>query len=282
MTEPADIVTLDIETTASARGTYMLAVVGTRNTNFFLKGGGAGALLVGPAPPHMLQSCVAMLTLSSSSPRTRFPCQPDSALVGPSVGFLPHRVASIGSLQPTRRSSGFKWTTASAAGPPVAVTPHSTGEAEEAAGELRQPPAPSDISSEETLAKARREARFDKEGEYRVFRELLEGKKTRFVSRVMYDGTNYKGFQLQNNGLPTVQVRNGTDGPRSLQGIIGSEHYVVSMLRSSKTVVFKACCSTRANRRSLAVPVAPQLVARALLPPHTPRAAHTSAERAGA
>lgn len=56
------------------------------------------------------------------------------------------------------------------------------------------------------LVKARREVRFDEEGEYRVFRELLEGKKTRFVSRVMYDGTNYRGFQLQPNGRPTVQV----------------------------------------------------------------------------
>lgn len=61
-------------------------------------------------------------------------------------------------------------------------------------------------SDESALAKARRLARFDEEGEYRVFRELLEGKRTRFVSRVSYDGTNYKGFQLQ-SGLPTVQVR---------------------------------------------------------------------------
>lgn len=58
------------------------------------------------------------------------------------------------------------------------------------------------------LAKARKDARFDEEGEYRVYQELLEGKTTRFVSRVMYDGTNYRGFQLQNNGQPTVQVRN--------------------------------------------------------------------------
>lgn len=57
------------------------------------------------------------------------------------------------------------------------------------------------------LAKARKDARFDEEGEYRVYQELLEGKTTRFVSRVMYDGTNYRGFQLQNNGQPTVQVR---------------------------------------------------------------------------
>lgn len=56
------------------------------------------------------------------------------------------------------------------------------------------------------LAKARRDARYDEDGEYRVYQELLEGKTTRFVSRVMYDGTNYRGFQLQNNGQPTVQV----------------------------------------------------------------------------
>lgn len=62
------------------------------------------------------------------------------------------------------------------------------------------------------LAKARKDARFDEEGEYRVYQELLEGKTTRFVSRVMYDGTNYRGFQLQNNGQPTVQVRKAIPG----------------------------------------------------------------------
>lgn len=56
-------------------------------------------------------------------------------------------------------------------------------------------------------ADARNRARFDENGEYRVYQELLEGKKTRFVSRVMYDGTNYHGFQLQVNGQRTVQVR---------------------------------------------------------------------------
>lgn len=69
--------------------------------------------------------------------------------------------------------------------------------------ELKPPLTPP--NSENSLAKARRLARFDEEGEYRVFRELLEGEKTRFVSRVSYDGTNYTGFQLQ-KGLPTVQV----------------------------------------------------------------------------
>ena len=54
---------------------------------------------------------------------------------------------------------------------------------------------------------ARRRARFDEGGEYRVYQELLEGKKTRFVSRVMYDGTSYHGFQLQSSGRPTIQVR---------------------------------------------------------------------------
>lgn len=84
-----------------------------------------------------------------------------------------------------------------------AVPPH-----RETAGsgdlDLKSPSTPP--GSESAMAKARRLARFDEEGEYRVFRELLEGKKTRFVSRVSYDGTNYKGFQLQ-SGLPTVQVR---------------------------------------------------------------------------
>lgn len=56
----------------------------------------------------------------------------------------------------------------------------------------------------------RNQDRFDAAGEYRVYKELLEGKKTRFVSRVMYDGTNYQGFQLQSNGRPTVQVRSVT------------------------------------------------------------------------
>lgn len=56
-------------------------------------------------------------------------------------------------------------------------------------------------------ADARNRARFDENGEYRVYQELLEGKKTRFVSRVMYDGTNYHGFQLQIKGQRTVQVR---------------------------------------------------------------------------
>lgn len=65
----------------------------------------------------------------------------------------------------------------------------------------------SKATARNVLAKARKDARFDEEGEYRVHQELLEGKTTRFVSRVMYDGTNYRGFQLQNNGQPTVQVR---------------------------------------------------------------------------
>lgn len=71
-------------------------------------------------------------------------------------------------------------------------------------GELKSPLTPP--NNDNALAEARRLARFDEEGEYRVFRELLEGKKTRFVSRVSYDGTKFNGFQLQ-NGLPTVQVR---------------------------------------------------------------------------
>lgn len=83
------------------------------------------------------------------------------------------------------------------------VPPH--GEAGGSSGESKPPLTPPS-GGENALAKARRLARFDEEGEYRVFRELLEGEKTRFVSRVSYDGTNYRGFQLQ-SGLPTVQVR---------------------------------------------------------------------------
>lgn len=85
-------------------------------------------------------------------------------------------------------------------GPSGVVTPHGAAAGDEQRPQVDAP------EEEDALARARREARFDEEGEYRVFRELLEGKKTRYVSRVMYDGTNYKGFQLQNNGLPTVQV----------------------------------------------------------------------------
>lgn len=58
---------------------------------------------------------------------------------------------------------------------------------------------------ENEWAKARKDAMFNEEGESREYQELLKKTKTRFASRVKYDGTRYRGFQLQ-NGLPTVQV----------------------------------------------------------------------------
>lgn len=70
---------------------------------------------------------------------------------------------------------------------------------------------------QQSWARVRREAQFNEEGEYRVYRDLLDGRKTRFVSRVMYDGTNYRGFQLQNNGQPTIQVRAGPFGGTLLE-----------------------------------------------------------------
>lgn len=62
------------------------------------------------------------------------------------------------------------------------------------------------LTSGALVGQARRDALFSEEGEYRVHRDILEGKKTRYVSRVMYDGTNYNGFQLQRNGQPTIQA----------------------------------------------------------------------------
>lgn len=75
--------------------------------------------------------------------------------------------------------------------------------------QLQQPEGARSSNQQTSWGKARREAQFDEAGEYRVYQDLLDGRKTRYVSRVMYDGTNYSGFQLQNNGQPTVQVRNG-------------------------------------------------------------------------
>lgn len=62
------------------------------------------------------------------------------------------------------------------------------------------------LTSEVLVGQARRDALFSEGGEYRVHQDILEGKKTRYVSRVMYDGTNYNGFQLQRNGQPTIQA----------------------------------------------------------------------------
>lgn len=52
----------------------------------------------------------------------------------------------------------------------------------------------------------RKNALSNEDGEYRLHEDIFDGRMTRFVSRVMYDGTNYSGFQLQNNGQLTVQV----------------------------------------------------------------------------
>lgn len=146
-----------------------------------------------PAPP--LPSHVAMSVLCRA--RLRHQRWPYGNILGPSAGFISHLAVDTSSAT----------TRVLRACTPSTIAPH--GGAEEDFN--RSTPPPSTTNNESQEAKARREARFDEEGEYRVFRELLEGKKTRFVSRVMYDGTNYKGFQLQGNGLPTVQVRMDAD-----------------------------------------------------------------------
>ncbi|CAM9154607.1 unnamed protein product [Choristocarpus tenellus] len=51
----------------------------------------------------------------------------------------------------------------------------------------------------------RREARLDEDGLCRINRDLREGTKTRYVTRVMYDGTHFQGYQLQPGGRRTVQ-----------------------------------------------------------------------------
>ncbi|CAM9946793.1 unnamed protein product [Ectocarpus sp. 6 AP-2014] len=140
-----------------------------------------------PAPP--LPSHVAMPVLCRARPRHQR--WPNGNIVGPSAGFISHLAVDTSRATRVLR----------ACTPSTIIAPH--GGAEEDFS--RSTPPRSTTNNESQQAKARREARFDEEGEYRVFRELLEGKKTRFVSRVMYDGTNYKGFQLQGNGLPTVQ-----------------------------------------------------------------------------
>lgn len=145
----------------------------------------ATAVRATPLPSH-----VAMPVLCRARPRHQR--WSNGNLLGPSAGFISHLAADTASA--TRVLRAFTTST---------IAPH--GGAEEDFNRSTPPPSTTN-NNESQQAKARREARFDEEGEYRVFRELLEGKKTRFVSRVMYDGTNYKGFQLQGNGLPTVQV----------------------------------------------------------------------------
>lgn len=139
------------------------------------------------APP--LPSHVAMPVLCRARPRHQH--WSNGKILGPSAGFISHLAVDTSSAA---HVLGARTTST--------IAPHDGAEEDF----NRSTPPPSTTNNENQQAKARREARFDEEGEYRVFRELLEGKKTRFVSRVMYDGTNYKGFQLQGNGLPTVQV----------------------------------------------------------------------------
>ncbi|CAN0374948.1 unnamed protein product, partial [Ectocarpus sp. 8 AP-2014] len=143
----------------------------------------ATAVQTPPLPSH-----VAMPVLCRA--RSRHQRWPNGNMLGPSAGFISRLAVDTSSATRVLRACT-----------PLTIAPH--GGAEEDFN--RSTPPRSTTNNESQEAKARREARFDEEGEYRVFRELLEGKKTRFVSRVMYDGTNYKGFQLQGNGLPTVQ-----------------------------------------------------------------------------
>ena len=166
----------------------------------FLRGA-AGALGLALRPPVLLQSHVAEVVPSRPRLQQCIPATRALLHVGSGrVGCVPHPAASD-SQRTLRRPSRLLGEAAQPSPPLLSprVPPHAA-----AARDDVPHVAPSGDSA---LARARREARFDEEGEYRVFRELLEGKKTRFVSRVMYDGTNYKGFQVQNSGLPTVQVR---------------------------------------------------------------------------
>lgn len=64
---------------------------------------------------------------------------------------------------------------------------------------------PQHAMSQPLFGHDRKDALSSENGEYRLHQDIFEGRKTRFVSRVMYDGTNYSGFQLQSNGQPTVQ-----------------------------------------------------------------------------
>lgn len=185
----------------------MVGAVSSGGCGCFLRGA-VGALNFMLSPPvavgTRLQSSVAMLPLSL--PYSRPHCWSNRGNVaGSSIRFGSDFGADVTLVRRiSRRSSSLS----------TSITPHGTT----AAKGVSQLPTSMSGMSERSLAEARKEARFDEEGEYRVFRELLEGKKTRFVSRVMYDGTNYKGFQLQTNGLPTVQVRylrhRGLDIPR--------------------------------------------------------------------
>lgn len=145
--------------------------------------------------PHR---CAAMVT--STWPRGRLQCW--LAPPGPNTRCSrPYHGGVYDVRDKPPKASNSRTAAAAAVGRRSETTPQSS-EVESAFAV----PEESKATTKSLLAKARRDARFDEEGEYRVYQELLEGKTTRFVSRVMYDGTNYRGFQLQNNGQPTVQV----------------------------------------------------------------------------
>ncbi|CAM9413607.1 unnamed protein product [Scytosiphon promiscuus] len=171
----------------------MVGVVSSGGCGCTLRGA-VGALNFIIAPPVVvstrLHSSVAVMSLSLPHPRPQRLPSGDNA-PRPSVRFSSYVGTDNTVVRRTSRRSRLS----------TLIAPHGTAAAQ---GGSKLSTLISGMN-DRSLAEARKQARFDEEGEYRVFRELLEGKKTRFVSRVMYDGTNYKGFQLQTNGLPTVQ-----------------------------------------------------------------------------
>ncbi|CAN0581949.1 unnamed protein product, partial [Ectocarpus sp. 12 AP-2014] len=121
-----------------------------------------------PAPP--LPSHVAIPVLCRARPRHQR--WPNGNMLGPSAGFF-----GFFSRLAVDTSSATRVLRASACTQST-IAPH--GGAEEDFNGATPPPSTTTTTNESQQAKARREARFDEGGEYRVFRELLEGKKTRF------------------------------------------------------------------------------------------------------
>lgn len=179
---------------------------------------GLALALASSSCPHIVRphQCAAMVL--SCCTRARVRCWHAAPRPSARSRLRPGVYGTPG--KPSGLLSRLRMVTASASGSGAEITPHVEKGGEISAlveREGRVPPQQGEAASRlakpskgGSWSKARREARFDEEGEYRVYQELLEGRKTRFVSRVMYDGTNYKGFQLQNNGQPTVQVRLST------------------------------------------------------------------------
>lgn len=173
----------------------MLAVASSGGR--FLLRGAAGALGLWLRPVLQQQSCTSHVLQS----------WPSRGAHGSTNILLhaPRHACDAATLQRTlRKSSRLLGSETKLPSCPAGALDAVPPQGEAGGDDLKAPLTPP--GGESALAEARRLARFDEEGEYRVFRELHEGKKTRFVSRVSYDGTNYKGFQLQ-SGLPTVQVR---------------------------------------------------------------------------